>query len=67
MLLAISVQSQGESVSITELKNLCFWFIYSFIHMYIHCLGHLSPRPPLPPSPLNPLASRPEKSFDQKI
>jgi hypothetical protein len=28
-------------------------FYYSFIHMCIHCLGHLSPLPPtpLPPTP----------------
>jgi hypothetical protein len=35
-----------------------FFIVYSFIHMYIHCLGHLSPLPPapipLPPTPLPP-------------
>jgi hypothetical protein len=27
-----------------------FWFIYSFIHMCIRCLGHLFPLLPIPPS-----------------
>jgi hypothetical protein len=29
-------------------NSFSFWFIYSFIHMCIHCLGHLSPLPPTP-------------------
>jgi hypothetical protein len=34
----------------------CF-FLYSFIHMCIHYLGHFSPLPPAPHSP-HPLTSR---------
>jgi hypothetical protein len=37
----------------------CFYFSYSFIHMCIHCMGHVSPPPgpsllPSPPLPSLP-------------
>jgi hypothetical protein len=39
---------EANSVTLQCLKWLpnFFWFTYSFIHMCIHCLGHLSPEPP---------------------
>jgi hypothetical protein len=37
----------------SPLPPIFFWFIYSFIHMCIHCLAHLFPMSPAPPpSPL---------------
>jgi hypothetical protein len=37
----------------------CFFMVYAFIHMCIHCLGHLSPLSPTPhPLPPIPLTSR---------
>jgi hypothetical protein len=31
-----------------------FYYYYSFIHMYVHFLGHFSTLPQLPPSPIHP-------------
>jgi hypothetical protein len=36
---------QKQNIMDSELLFFYFWFIYSFIHMCIHCLGHLSPTP----------------------
>jgi hypothetical protein len=41
-----------------ELWYLALFFLYSFIHICIHCLGHFSPLPLTLPSPHHPLASR---------
>jgi hypothetical protein len=38
-----------------EFFVILFFIVYSFIHMCIHYLGHLSPLPPLsPPTPSLP-------------
>jgi hypothetical protein len=38
--------------NITAITSFTFFLVYSFIHMCIHCLGHLPPT--IPPSPLTP-------------
>jgi hypothetical protein len=35
-------------------ESVFFCFLYSFIHMYIHCLGHFSPLPLTPSLSLHP-------------
>jgi hypothetical protein len=52
-LLVYSIGGHGLLSSLYSpcLNSMYFPFIYSFIHMCIHCLGHLSPFP-LPPCPL---------------
>jgi hypothetical protein len=43
-----------------KLFSLCFFFFlnFSFIHMYLQCLGHFSPLPPAPsPTPQPPLSA----------
>jgi hypothetical protein len=41
-----------------QLETDFLFIIYSFIHMCIHCLGHLSPLPPVPSPSSHPLTSR---------
>jgi hypothetical protein len=50
-------RSQVQSTQLLFFSYLFIWLIYSFIHMCIHCLGHISPLLPAPhPVTITPIS-----------